>query len=233
MKKKTFWTYLGRLLIAVILVIVISLLGIFIFDRYNPATSDFKNMYSNSYWDELDGFMSYDELKKGEARFDYTSPEYESPYDEDDTVLEKINKSRYSEELNLIIDSLNRRLTTIKNELNTLNRVEENLSKEDWIFRLLMIADVKENEQLYTKIADPNLEYKGSEEDFTKVLANYETSNVYKQLVANGYKGKLINVMSAMLTASDSDELFEAANVHNKYENKKQWVIDVLICSSK
>lgn len=64
MKKKTFWTYLGRSLIAVILVIVISLLGIFIFDRYNPATSDFKNMYSNSYWDELDGFMSYDELKK-------------------------------------------------------------------------------------------------------------------------------------------------------------------------
>ena len=121
MKKKTFWTYLGRLLIAVILVIVISLLGIFIFDRYNPATSDFKNMYSNSYWDELDGFMSYDELKKGEARFDYTSPEYESPYDEDDTVLEKINKSRYSEELNLIIDSLNRRLTTIKNELNNIN----------------------------------------------------------------------------------------------------------------
>ncbi len=227
MKKKTFWTYLGRLLIAVILVIAISLIGIFIFDRYKPATSSFKNMYSTSYWDELDGFMSYDELKKGEARFDYTSSEYESPYDEDDTTLEKINKSRYSEELNLIIDSLNKRLTTIKNELYTLNRVNENLSKEDWIFQLLMIVDVKENEQLYTKIADPNLEYKGSEEDFTKVLANYETSNVYKQLVANGYKGKLINVMSAMLTASDSDELFAAANVNNKYENKKQWVIDV------
>ena len=227
MKKKTFWTYLGRLLIAVILVVVISLLGIFIFDRYDSAKTNYKNMYPNSYWDELDGFMSYEELKKGEARYDYNSPEYESPYDDDDTILEKINKSRYSEELNLLVDSLNKRTTTIKNELATLNKVETNLSKEDWLFRLLMISEIKENETLYTKIADPNFEYNGSQDDFTKVLENYKTSNVYKQLVANGYKGKLINVMSAMLTSSDSDELYEAANVSNKYENKKQWVIDV------
>lgn len=227
MKKKTFWTYLGRLLIAVILVVVISLLGIFIFDRYDSAKTNYKNMYPNSYWDELDGFMSYEELKKGEARYDYNSPEYESPYDDDDTILEKINKSRYSEELNLLVDSLNKRTTTIKNELATLNKVETNLSKEDWLFRLLMISEIRENETLYTKIADPNFEYNGSQDDFTKVLENYKTSNVYKQLVANGYKGKLINVMSAMLTSSDSDELYEAANVSNKYENKKQWVIDV------
>lgn len=227
MKKKTFWTYLGRLLIAIILVIAISLLGIFIFDRYKSEDANFKNMYPNSYWDELEGFKSYTELKKGEERYDYNSPEYENPYDEDDTLLQKITKARYTEELNLLVDSMNNRLTAIKNELKKLNRIDETLTKEDWLFELLGIQDIKETDTLYTKIADPSLEYKGSQEDFTKIIENFETTNIYKQLLANGYKGKLLYVMSALYQAADSDELFEKFNVTNKYNNKKEWVIDL------
>lgn len=227
MKKKSLWSYIGKLLIALILIALISLVGIFIFDRYNPSTDSFSNKYKDSYWDELKGFQTYDELKKGEAKYDLNSSEYVSPYDEDDTILEKIYKARYVEELDQLIKSLESRSTTIKNEITSLNKVTDELSKEEWIFTLLGISDSTDNEELYTKIANPSYEYNGSSEDFEKILANYKKANVYKQLVANGFKGQFSVLISALLTASDSEELYQSFNTTGEYSSRKEWIIDV------
>lgn len=227
MKKKTFWSYVGKLLLALILIALISVVGIFVFDRYQPSEDSVSNRYEDSYWDELKGFQTYEELKKGEERYDLNSPEYESPYDEDDTLLEKINKARYDAELNQLITSLQKRKTEVKNELASLNKVTNDLTKEDWIFSLLGIMESTDSEELYTKIANPNYTYNGSSEDFEKILNNYKNANVYKQLVANGYSGGFSVLVSSLLTAADSESLYESFNANGEYTSRKQWVLDV------
>lgn len=228
MKKKSFWIYVGRVLIALILIAVISLVGIFMFDRYQPSADSYENEYADSYWDELKGFKTYDELKKGEESYDYTSPNYQSPYSEDDTLLEKINKARYQEELNLLIKEMETRETKIKNELKALNGIDESLSREEWIFALLGILDLTEDDELYTKVVANS--YSGSKTDFDKIIANYKDANVYKQLKANGYEGPLSSLMSALLTAADSESLYNSFNEnpdYPNYESRKKWIIDV------
>ena len=64
MKKHAFWTYLGRGLIALICILIISFIGIFSFDRYKGVSANNKD--KDTYWSKLEGFKTYDDLKDAE-----------------------------------------------------------------------------------------------------------------------------------------------------------------------
>ena len=74
MKKHAFWTYLGRGLIALICILIISFIGIFNFDRYKGVSANNKD--KDTYWSKLEGFKTYDDLKADENKYNITSTEY-------------------------------------------------------------------------------------------------------------------------------------------------------------
>ena len=117
MKKKTFGTYLKRILLALIFVIIISLVGIFAFDRYESSNSIFENEFSNEYWDMLEGFSRYDELKAEEEGEGEEAPEEMET--EEDEESEDIDISDFEE--SLFNDLGQKYLTEVYNNIESFN----------------------------------------------------------------------------------------------------------------
>lgn len=240
MKKKTFWTYLGRGLIALICILILSLIGIFVFDRYTPAKAQgSNNIKDDNYWLQLEGFKSYGDLLADENKYNILSPEYVSPfYHEDGTAMttyEKIHTARYNEEMDYVIKPLSDRLTKIDIELKNLNSVYEK-TKNDWILDMMGVSYIYTTAtSTYESLTSNN--YTCSENEFIELVLNYKSNNIYKQLIANGYTGSFASFVSSLIEGSGTGEksLYELS-IANGYEpidredevkSRKQWIIDV------
>lgn len=223
MKKNPFWTYLRRALVAIICVVILSLVGIFIFDRYDPSNSSFTNVYSDDYWNSLDGFAKYEELKHDEDKYSIYSSKYVSPYDEDDNIFDKINKSRYTEELELITKPINDKLVSYRNKLAALKNVSEN-SKSNWMLKLLAVSTYATDKSIYEMVSTT---YTGTEDEFYDLIANYEEIDLYNSLNANGYTGTFKSVVEAVASGKDSAGLYEQAVAASYAGSFEDWVMDV------
>lgn len=224
MKKKTIWSYLKRIIIAVICVTILSFVGIYVFDKYDSTNSDFDNMYSSEYWDKLEGFKKYEELKADEDKYNILSSKYESPYDEDDNVFDKINKSRYVEELDLVVKPINNNLVSLKNQLANLKKLNES-SKETWMLKILSISTFVTDKTIYEVLSDT---YTGTENEFYDLIDNYENIDLYNSLSANGYSDTFKKVIEAVASSKDSAELYAKSQNEDNYSGTfEQWVMDV------
>ena len=147
MKKKTFGTYVKRTLIALIFVVLISVVGIFIFDRYPSAESSFTNVFDDDYWNVLEGFTRYDELKAQEDKNNINSNQYELPYKATDTLAQKISATRYTEELDFLVKPIQDRYDAIEKEIRDLKKVTST-DKALWMLNLLGISNSKNLETI-------------------------------------------------------------------------------------
>ena len=232
MKKKTFGTYLKRILIALIFVVIISLVGIFIFDRYESADSSYTNEFSNEYWDMLEGFQRYDELKAEDEKNNINSSEYILPYDVNATIAQKISSTRYVEEYEFLVKPIQDRYTVVQKEIAELDNLTK-ASKADWLIRILGISLAKELETVYELVsADPDPEtdgdeYVGTDTEFYSLLNNYQTRSLYQAVVACGYTGSLKNLVSCVANGSDSDALYNEAVSAGFKGSFNEWVVEV------
>lgn len=236
MKKHAFWIYLGRGLIALISIIIISMVGIFVFDKYPTVKATYNQ--EDDYWTKLEGFSSYADLKANESKYDLASPNYESPfYDKDGnelSPLEKINAARYDEELTYVVRSFRDEITRLRIEKNNYTDVFKG-SKTDWMFEVIGCDYLYGNaKSLYDALS--NNGYKGSNEELTNMILNYQTTNIYKQIVARGYTGYFSTFVNALASASGlgSESMYDVS-VENGYiptstddeTSRKEWIIDV------
>ncbi len=237
MKKRTFWTYLGRGLIALIFILIISFVGIFVFDRYSPVNAS--KVESDDYWVKLDGFKSYGELLADENKYNILSSEYVSPFYKEDgtpmTTYEKIQTARYTEEMDYVIKPLSDRITAINVELNTITSIYEK-PINDWIFEMMGINYIyKEASSPFAALAQQS--YKGTEKEFEEMVLDYKNNNIYKQIFADGFADSFTSFVQILVDASGtgSKSLYELA-VKNGYKpidendeevSRKQWIIDV------
>lgn len=232
MKKTTFGTYLKRILIALIFVVLISLVGIFIFDRYESSNSSFTNEFSNEYWDMLEGFTRYDELKAQDEKNNINSTEYILPYDVNDTIAQKISSTRYMEEYDYLVKPIQDRYTVVVREISDIEKMEK-ASKADWIFQILGISLAKELETIYELVsADPDPEtdgdeYVGTDTEFYNLLANYKSRSLYHAVVASGYSSTLKYLMSCVANGADSDALYNDAKANGFDGTFNEWVVEV------
>lgn len=237
MKKRTFWTYLGRGLIALICILILSFAGIFMFDRYSPVNASANK--NDDYWVKLDGFKSYGELLADENKYNILSSEYVSPFYHEDgtpmTTYEKIHVARYNEELDYVVKPLSDRITAIDVELRALTSVYEK-TKNDWIIEMMGLSYV--NKQAVSPFDSlTSNSYNGTKEEFEELVLNYSTNNVYKQIFANGYRGAFTTFVQSLIDASGtgSESLYELAlengyvpiDENNQEASRKQWIIDV------
>ena len=232
MKKKTFGTYLKRIIIALIFVVIISLVGIFIFDRYESSDSSYENEFSNEYWDMLEGFDRYDELKAKDEKNNMNSTQYILPYDVNDTIAQKISATRYIEEYEFLIKPIQERYTVVQKEISDFDELEAS-SKAEWLFNILGISVAKELETIYELVsADPDPdsdgdEYVGTDTDFYGLLENYQNRSLYHAVVACGYSGSLKNLVSCIANGSDSEALYNAAKDAGYNGEFAEWVVEV------
>lgn len=225
MKKTTFWTYLKRILFATICVVVLSLVGIFIFDRYDSYDSTFTNKYSNEYWDTLDGFKKYEELKSDEDVNNIYSSKYQSPFDEDDNIYDKINKARYIEELDSVTKTISDKLVALKNRLSVLNNLNET-SKEEWMLKLLSVSTFASEKSMYDMISSNS--YTGTENEFYELIDNYENIDLFNTLNANGFTSTFKVVIEAVASGKDSRDIYQQHKLTKNFTGTfEQWVIDV------
>lgn len=236
MKKHAFWTYLGRGLIALICILIISFIGIFSFDRYKGVSANNKD--KDTYWSKLEGFKTYDDLKANENKYNITSTEYVSPfYHEDGTEMtpaEKVETARYEEELDYVVKSIKDRITTLKNNIRNASNVYTG-TKADWIFAEMSVNYLlRPAQSLYDAVT--SLGYSGTEDELINVILNYNTLNVYNQILAKGYSSSFSSFVADLANASGtgSDSMYEKA-VQNGYvptssdeaTARKNWVIEV------
>lgn len=232
MKKKTFGTYIRRTLIALIFVVLLSVVGIFIFDRYDSAESSFTNAFDDDYWNVLEGFERYDELIAKEEKNNINSNQYELPYKETDTLAQKISATRYTEELDFLVKSIQDRYSAIEKEIETLKKVTTS-DKAKWIFNLLGISESKNLETIYELVSsDPNPdvdgdEYIGTDTEFYTLLSNYKNRSLYHALVACGYSENLSTLINSVASGSDSTTLYNQA-VDGGFDGSfEAWVVEV------
>ena len=237
MKKHTFWTYLGRCLIALIFIIIISFFGIFAFDRYSPVSAS--SSTTDDYWVKLDNFKTYGELLADENKYNILSSEYVSPFYHEDgtpmTLYEKIHAVRYTEEMDYVIKSISDRVSAINIELNALTNTYAK-SKNDWIIEMMGLSYVyKEATSSFDALTQNG--YNGTKDEFEDLVLNYSTNNIYKQIFASGYSGSFASFVQILINASGtgSDSLYELAvsngyvplDANNQTVSRKQWIIDV------
>lgn len=236
MKKHAFWIYLGRCLIAVLCIVIISLVGIFAFDKYPTVKAEYSEQ--DDYWVKLEGFKSYDDLKAEENKYNINSTEYESPfYDENGKELslyDKIYAARYKEELDNVVKTIKDRITELETQKKKYTKLYEG-SKNDWFLDVLSAAYIyTKASSLYESVIE--LGYKGSESELENLVLNYQNVDVYQQLQADGYTGEFSRFVIALSKASGtgSESLYEKA-VENGYvptstneeEARKAWTIEV------
>jgi len=235
MKKHAFWIYLGRCLIALLCIVIISMVGIFAFDKYPTVKASYNQ--DDDYWTKLEGFSSYNDLMQKESKYDISSPEYVSPfYDSfgnELSPIEKINAARYDEELTYVVRSFREEITRLKNERNNYSSIFKG-TKTDWMFEVISCDYLyTEAKSLYDLLV--NNGYNGSSEELTNMIINNQETSIYKQLVARGYAGYFSTFVNALASASGtgSQSMYELS-VKNGYvptstddeTARKEWIID-------
>lgn len=141
-KKKTFWTYIKRALLIIILVIVVTCLSVYFLGKYKASGTDYKdyNEFSDQFWETLDGFKHANTLKEEINCISVDNAKYVLPYDDllVTDPLEKCKSARYKEELEYIKETLtNEELAEVDAEctelaktLKTWENYKEELSKQ-------------------------------------------------------------------------------------------------------
>lgn len=106
-KKSTIWTYVKRMLLIVVALVVILFVSVYFLDVYKVSSNvkDYHNAYEDYYWEELErnGFVHFDDIIYEKNKADVLNEdEYEFPFDGDYDYVECIQAARYLEEVDYI-----------------------------------------------------------------------------------------------------------------------------------
>lgn len=186
-----FWGFfrIKRLLLLALIIVIVSVVGIYIFDKYPSASTSYMgspNAYPDEYWSELDGFLTYEQLRQNEEKYNINSPAYETPYDINDTVIQRINKARYVEELALLTQPISEQILDLNSKITALNRVYSG-SKEEWIFEVLATNFLNPTVKSGYDSCQ-NAGYTGTKDEWTSLLVN-EPKSAFVKMRASGYSG--------------------------------------------
>ena len=127
-------TLIKRTLLTVLGVVVLSVLLVFIFDKYKPTENTFNNKYSDDYWNQevLEGFEYSADIYKRINKYDIeNTKEYVSPWvadglkEEQLTLEQRTTYGRYKLEHNIITKPITDVYNVLEPEIKGLNVAKE------------------------------------------------------------------------------------------------------------
>ena len=211
-------TLIKRTLLTVLGVIVLSVLLVFVFDKYKPTENTFNNKYSDDYWNQevLEGFEYSADIYKRINKFNIENKEYVAPWvadglkEEEVTLEQRATYGRYKLEHNIIAKEITEAYTALETEMKGLNTSKEwceqaeGKTPQDYV-----VYKLKMNQDEYQKELDEcNNTFRefisefglSSDEDYKKVVVIIQTGtsilnikNSIKNLIVDSTDAKSFN----------------------------------------
>ena len=203
-----------KLSVASVLIIAIGIVvGIFMFDVYEPKTASFNNSSTKEYWNTLPGFEHYDDLyAKYVNTQNINHADYISPYtDPNASVSKKMKQARYKEELNLLISPYESELDDIESKLEEIESGKLEVTEKEHY-------DLKNRKNELDKIVDEGKQLRSS----LKGWNDYVTSEAlgYKLLASEGDYEFWLNMSLTTFKVVDKSDPSNIVEWYSNAENK-------------
>lgn len=239
MRKNRLGTLIKRTIL-VLLLVTISLFAIVYFaDQYKGTTSSYTNKYSDEYWQKLDGFTDYSDWVMTTHKYNINFPDdYIAPYNESDSLTDKILAARYTEELNVVTNDVYNEITRLE-QLKKIILADSyqgtlaQLSLKSMGFKDTILTNATEAKKAYTTLKDKGLTI--SEADFNAIIkAPYDINkpeiNSYKKLVNLGYTGTYLDFINALALdiKLTSGGLYKEAQNEGYSKEKFEWLAEAI-----
>lgn len=228
MKKNTFKKTLEGLLLLAILMIVLVLVGVFMFDKYASASSSYNNKYADDFFEKQEGFIHYKEYNDEAMKNYLRNSAYKLPYSKSDTIQEKIAKVRYLEELNVVLEETNSNIAKLEKELKDVNDVFTG-SIGAWLLQVMLGYCDGTASSINSHILDNGYTKTADDIKNTFALSYSEGTNIYDLLKTDGYTGSITTFMSYLLNESLlTDSYYSYAVTAGFSGTNFDWIIKVL-----